>query len=167
MKKIKLTESDLYRLVKRVLEEQSILGSLSDPSNTGLDVNMDIDPKSSYGCLKTNSGKNKMSQLFSYCSKLQVQTNSPKVKQWNDRLYNSMKGLGTNEDLIKVFGELTSIQDLASIWKTFKYDGENLWQWIEGERKYDWDTIWNSIPDKVKSVAKIPVCLQYDKSFSA
>ena len=162
---IRLSESDLVKIVKRVIKEQpGIIGALSDPSNVGLSVNTDVGLGGSGGCKKDNPSKNKLSQLFKYCNKVQSDTNTAQIKAWNDRLYKSMKGLGTNEDFIKVLGEIKTINQLAAIWRTFKYDNENLWQWMDGEMKYSWDDTWNALKKEVTSPAKIPTCLEYNKS---
>ncbi len=147
----------------RFLSEQPMLGVadvLLDPSNTNAEI---FEPKSLGKCKKENPPKTMMSKLFTYCNKVPNSSN-PKISQWNERLYKSMKGLGTGNDLINVFRELTSINDLASIWKTFKYENQNLWQWLDGEWKYSWESIWNAIPENVKTPAKIPRCLEFDNS---
>lgn len=158
----------LVSLFKEVIKEQpaalGVLDALADPSNVGLSVNTD---GTATPCLKPNSDKNKVYQLFAYCNKVQVGQLTPKIKQWNDRLYNAMRGLGTNNDVNKVFSELTSINDLVGIVRTFKYENESLLQWLNGEMNINWETIWKSIPNNVKSVAKIPDCLEFDKSFTA
>ena len=158
----------LVSLFKDVIKEQGaalgVLDALADPSNLGL--NVDTDAKVT-PCLKPNPDKNKVYQLFTYCNKIPVGQPTPKIKQWNDRLYNAMKGLGTNGDINKVLSELTSINDLSNIVRTFKYENESLLQWMNGEMGINWGSIWKSIPNNVKSVAKIPECLQYDKSMTA
>jgi hypothetical protein len=160
---IRLSESDLVKIVKRVIKEQGIIGALADPSNVGLGVNTDVGLGGSGGCKKDNPSKNKLTQLFTYCNKVQSDTNTTKIKAWNDRLYRSMKGLGTNEDFIKVLDEIKTINELAAIWKTFKYDNENLWQWMGGEMKYSWDDTWSHLK-KFQSIADISNCLEYNKS---
>lgn len=162
---IRLSESDLVKIVKRAIKEQpGIIGALSDPGNAGLSVSLGDDTYRMGGCKKDNPSKNKLSQLFKYCNKVQSDTNTAQIKAWNDRLYKSMKGLGTNEDFIKVFGEIKTINQIAAIWKTFKYENQNLWQWMDGEMKYSWDDTWNALKKEVTSPAKIPACLEYNKT---
>ena len=164
MRIVRITENDLLKIVKRVIKEQGgIIGALADPSNVGLDTSFMGDDPTSTKCKKENPSKNKLSQLFKYCNKVQSDTNTAQIKAWNDRLYKSMKGLGTNEDFIKVLGEIKTINQLAAIWRTFKYDNENLWQWMDGEMKYTWDDTWNALRREVTSPAKIPICLEYNK----
>jgi hypothetical protein len=132
---IRLTESDLVKIVKRVIKEQpGIIGALSDPSNLGLSVSLGDETYRMRKCKKDNPSKNKLSQLFKYCNKVQSDTNTNKIKAWNDRLYKSMKGLGTNKDFIQVLDEIKTVNELSAIWRTFKYDNENLWQWMDGWR---------------------------------
>lgn len=163
---IRLTESELVELVKKVLEEQSVIGALSDPSNVGLNVSLGEEPYQmgkSGACKKDNPADNKLRQLFTYCNKVSPDSNINKIKKWNDRLYKSMKGLGTNKDFITVLDEIKTVNELSAVWKTFKYDNENLWQWMSSEMKYTWDDVWNHLK-KFQSIAKIPICLEYNSS---
>jgi flavodoxin len=158
--KIIIKESQL----QKILSEQDIMGALSDPSNLNFDPGMNTDYSNSSNCKKENPPKNMLIALFTYCNKVQPDSNTAQIKKWNDRLYNAMKGMGTNPDFIKVLNEIQTINQLAAIWKTFKYENENLWQWMQGETRYDWSDTWKAINNKVKSPAKIPECLEYDKS---
>ena len=169
---IKLTESDLQIIVKKVLREtkkntkrkglvseQPALGNYLDALGAG--TGWDFGPGSvnyEKDCLEYNSGKNKMSLLLTYVSKLPTGQITPQVQKWNDRLYKSMKGLGTSSDYINVLKELKTPQDLAMIYKSFKYEGENLWDWMSGEYSYSWDDTFNAIPPSVRNPAKIPLC---------
>jgi len=158
---IRITENDLVKIVKRVIKEQpGLFDVASDPALAGVIFTPGIEKG---GCKKENPAKNKLSQLLTYCGKIQPDSNTTKIKAWNDRLYKSMKGRGTNEDFIKVLDEIKTVNELSAIWKTFKYDNQNLWRWMEGEMKYNWDDTWNRLK-KFQTIAKIPTCLEYNKN---
>lgn len=161
----RLSKYKLRRIVEEVLNEQPGLGNYIDVLGAGSGFYDPINGNSYEGCLEYNSGKNKMSQLLTYVSKLPTGQITPQVQKWNDRLYKAMKGLGTGQDYINVLKELKTPTDLAMIYKTFKYEGENLWEWMSGESKYSWDDTWNAIPQSVTQPAKIKTCLKYNTSY--
>ena len=160
---VRLTESDLNRIVRRVLNEQpGIFDIASDPALAGVIFTPEV---VNSGCKKDNPTDNKVSQLFTYCNKVTPDYNTAKSKDWNNRLYKAMKGPGTNKnEITKVLNEIQTINQLAAIWKTFKYDNKNLWYWIKDEWFYSWNDFWNELKHEVKFPAKIPECLEYNKN---
>ena len=170
MKKIiRLTESDLVLIVKRVMNEQGFFGGLEAMPELGQDV-VGIH-KSNYStnysdkCKTYKSSSELVLDLF---TKLRGVSGQPSqsdktIQSWIQRLHNSMSGLGATSDLTKVFNEIKTQQQMGSLLNAYnKKFGKALYQDLNVEHTITWDTIWNLVK-KFKSGIKLEVCKTYRK----
>jgi hypothetical protein len=114
---IRLTESDLTRLVRKVIEEQMPIRSTyrSNPKYNSTNMSQKID-KNLMGC-RTNPGTSKM--------------DINQIKNMVSQMISAMDGVGTDEDVINkifynielngTFGDLCMLQ---KIYDQFKGDGK-------------------------------------------
>ena len=166
MKKIiRLTESDLERIVRRVIQEQA-LGGLLDMPETGQDViGVQTQPT---GCKTYKSLSELVLDLF---GKLRSVSGQPSqsdktIQSWVQRLSNSMNGLGATNDLTKVFTEIKTQQQMGSVLNAYnKKFGRTLYQDLSGEHTISWDTIWGLVK-KFKTGIKIETCKAHYQSQS-
>ena len=161
MKKvIKLTESDLTRIIRRIIKEQPIGGLLGMPE-TGQDVvgvyNYQLNTSS---CKTTKTSSELVMELFMKLKKLSGLTNQSDktIQSWVQRLSNSMSGVGVSNDLLKVFNEIKTPQQMGSVLLTYNNKfGRSLYQDLSGEHTITWNTIWLSIK-KFAPFLKISYC---------
>ena len=148
---IRLTESDLSRIVRRVINEQLLMssgGGLLSMPDTGQDVvglNKTImqDPCKTY----KSSGELTL-ELFGKLRGIAGQTNQldKTIQSWILRLNNSMKGLGSSNDLTKVLSEIKTKEQMSSVLNAYnKKFGKTLYEDLSGEYTISWDTIWGII----------------------
>lgn len=157
MKKIiRLTESDLARIVKRVIKEQSIL-SMPD---LGQDV-VGLTKMGSNKCLKYKEDPKIVLSLFynSRKSSGQPSQNDQKIKNWVTRIYNSTKSSITS-DFTKVLSEIKTPQEFGAVLLGYETKFKKpLYQVINGKVK-DWKSIKNSL-GKIKGSLNIDFCETY------
>ena len=165
---IRLTERDLTRLVKRVINEQMLLGNagglLSMPE-TGQDIyglNKDYQPSR---CKTYKSSGELTLELFGKLRVVAGQTSQSDktIQSWILRLNNSMKGIGSSNDLSKVLSEIKTKEQMGSVLNAYnKKFGKTLWQDLSGEQTITWNTIWG-IVKKFKSGISMNGCKEYRK----
>jgi hypothetical protein len=176
MKKIiRLTESDIRRIVKRVIKEQGILGitsartgiNLSKPlpygkpmpsPQDGVDSGVEI---RNLPMCQDKDYSQTVRELFMEISKTPKHTITiPKKGEsyskvssdyylinYMKKLESSMEGLGGNDEVLKIFSKLT-LKDFSTIinnWKKFTNSNESLYGWLSGELGISWKEVWNSI----------------------
>jgi hypothetical protein len=130
---IRLTESDLSRIVKKVINEQigwlEIIDALPE---TGQDV---YGINSGFQKYKTDYEKS-FSNIF-YWAKSKPHGSVPdyKAKIW--KLYNAMNGAGTwEEDVTSVLGSLQNMNQLSTLinnWKVVTGSSDSLYSWLIGD----------------------------------
>ena len=165
---IRLTERDLTRLVKRVINEQMLIGNagglLSMPE-TGQDVyGLNKDYQQSRCKTYKSSGELTL-DLFSKLRGIAGQTSQldKTIQSWILRLNNSMKGIGSSNDLTTVLSEIKTQQQMGSVLNAYNIKfSKTLYQDLSGEQTITWDTIWG-IVKKFKSGISIDVCKEYRK----
>jgi hypothetical protein len=159
MKKIvRLTESDLTRIVRRVIQEQA-LGGLLDMPDTGQDV-VGLHLNTQVGCRTYKSSSELVLELFGKLRGISSQSDKT-IQSWVQRLHNSMSGPGVSDDLTKVFNEIKTQQQMGSVLNEYnKKFGRTLYQDLSGEYTITWDTIWGLIK-KFKKGIKIEPCKTY------
>ena len=162
MKKvIKLTESDLVRIVRRVIKEQAFsLGGLESMPDTGYDA-VDSSPQSI--CKESKRTSELVLELFSKLRGVSGQPNplDKTIQSWIQRLNNSIKGLGTSNDLTKVFTEIKTQQQMGSVLNAYnKKFGKPLYEDLSGETTVSWDNIWK-LTQKFGKGFNIAVCKTY------
>ena len=164
---IRLTESDLARIAKLVINEQMF--GFSTPE-TGYDVGMvnhkDLE-KLVMGPCKTYKSSGELTlELFGKLRSIAGQTNQldKTIQSWILRLNNSMKGLGASNDLSKVLSEIKTKEQMGSVLNAYnKKFGKTLYQDLSGEQTITWNTIWG-IVKKFKSGISMNGCKEYHKS---
>jgi hypothetical protein len=160
---IRLTESDLSRIVRRVINEQLLMssgGGLLSMPDTGQDVvglNKTImqDPCKTY----KSSGELTL-ELFGKLRAISGQTSllDKTIQSWILRLNNSMKGVGTSNDLTKVLSEIKTKEQMGAVLNAYnKKFGKTLWQDLSGEQTITWNTIWGLVK-KFKSGISMNGC---------
>ena len=154
---IRLTESDLARIAKRVINEQMF--GFSTPE-TGYDVGMvnhkDLE-KLVMGPCKTYKSSGELTlELFGKLRSIAGQTNQldKTIQSWILRLNNSMTGVGASNDLTKVLSEIKTQQQMGSVLNAYnKKFGKTLYQDLSGEHTITWDTIWELVKKFKKGIS--------------
>jgi hypothetical protein len=147
MKKIvRLTETDLSRIVKRVMNEQPLGGLLNMPET---DDGGPLAYKSTPGSCKTYYTKNELSlHLFSKLRSLpgQPSQTDKTIQSWVVRLHNSISKVGDSNDIKKVLSEIKTQQQMGSVLNAYnKKFGKTLHQDLSGKYTITWDTIWSLV----------------------
>ena len=167
MKKIiRLTERDLTRIVRRVINEQLLVangGGLLSMPETGQDVlglhnTMMQDPCKTY----KSSGELTL-ELFGKLRAISGQTSllDKTIQSWILRLNNSMKGVGASNDLTKVLSEIKTKEQMGAVLNAYnKKFGKTLWQDLSGEQTITWNTIWGLVK-KFKSGISMNGCKEF------
>jgi indole-3-glycerol phosphate synthase len=145
MKKvIKLTESDLTRIVRRVIQEQA-LGGLLDMPEVGQDV---VGINNAQLCKTTKTSSELVMELFMKLKKLKGLTSQSDktIQSWVQRLSKSMSGVGVSNDLLKVFKEIKTPQQMGSVLIAYNNKfGRSLYKDLSGEHTITWETIWTNV----------------------
>jgi hypothetical protein len=163
----RLTEADLTRIVKRVINEQ-IIGGIEFMPETGYDVgivnNKDLEKLVKGSCKTYKSSGELTLELFGKLRGIAGQTNllDKTIQSWILRLNNSMKGLGSSDDLTNVLSEIDTKEKMGSVLNAYnKKFGKTLWQDLSGEQTITWKTIWG-IVKKFKSGISMSGCKEYN-----
>lgn len=143
---VKLTESDLTRIVKRVMSEQlGFIEMLSRLPETGQDVvglNTIGDPI----IRDTTNFEKSVSNLF-YWAKKNTGSSDVDYKSKIMKLYNAISGPGTNEtDVKQVLSSLQNMNQLSTLvrnWKSVTKSTDSLYTWLIGD--LDEGEIWSYI----------------------
>jgi hypothetical protein len=162
---IKLTESDLTRIVKRVMVEQGFLGGLEAMPETGQDV-IGVGPGGTLSgdlCeVRKTSGELTL-ELFSRLRGLSGQPSQTdkSIQSWVTRLNTSMSGAGITDDLIKVLNQIKTPQQMGAVLIAYnnKYK-RTLHKDLSGEYTISWETIWGSLKKFAKGL-KLDSCKRY------
>ena len=153
---IRLTERDLTRLVKRVINEQ--LGGLLSMPETGVDaMNVGVVPMRA-GCKTYKSSGELTLDLFAKLRGIAGQTNQldKNIQSWILRLNNSMKGVGPSNDLTKVLSEIKTKEQMGSVLNAYnKKFGKTLYQDLQGT------DVWGLVK-KFRSGIQMDACKVYN-----
>jgi len=162
-KVIKLKESDIYRMVKRVLNEQSILGSftrtVADPSNVG--PTFDIDNSGGQRGPATTA-QEKVKELFDIAKKdfgnrLLPEETLNRLESDAKKLKAAMKGAGIKgtevQRILKSIKDKDELNNLLIFFECGNLNrnkdcGNSLYNWLAGEYTISWDTIWKSLESR-------------------
>ena len=178
MKKvIKLTESDLVRIVKKVLNEQLVgtlagrsafnLSKSSPKTYAGRTPRIADDPLG--GEPENAECRNKnIHILVNECKK-----NEYKYKPDKDafyiakQLYDAMNGisLGGAGSTIKYL-EKDNVTKFCKVSNAFKYDNQNLAQWIQDEFTLPIESIWPYLKKHFKELNLPDECLKLNPNYS-
>ena len=167
-KVVRLTESDLTRIVKRIINEQIFFGNSGGLTLGTPEVDngsVDLRVGSSNPCLAYKSSAELTLELFGKLRGISGQPNQldKTIQSWILRLHNSMTGVGASNDLTKVLSEIKTQQQMGSVLNSYnKKFGKTLYQDLSGEQTITWNTIWG-IVKKFKSGSGISIgrCKRY------
>ena len=168
---IRLTERDLTRLVKRVINEQMFFGNSGGLTLGTPEIDngtVDLTVGSSNPCLAYKSSAEMTLELFGKLRGISGQPNQldKTIQSWILRLHNSMTGVGASNDLTKVLSEIKTQQQMGSVLNAYnKKFGRTLYQDLSGEHTITWDTIWE-IVKKFKSGISIYGCKEQNQGQS-
>ena len=128
---IRLTESELVRLVKSVLNEQGATGA----QGTVEDMDFDIFSRVINGTGATNQ---KVAQLCSTCEKTNIIVNNFH-NNLADNIRFAVQGVGTDEDRIyKTLGSIKKFQDFCGLVKAYKSSyGVSLYNDLDSDMNAD------------------------------
>lgn len=165
MKKVvRLTEKDLTRIVKRVMNEQLAMGGQMIGAASDWGVNLtphDIGSPTQKCKVKKNSSELVL-ELFKKLRSLKGQPDSggSKIQSLIVRLSNSIKGLGMDDTSFKkIINEITTPEEMGSILNGYyKKFGRNFYQDLSGEYTTGWDTIWGMVKKFATDKVKIDYC---------
>lgn len=164
MKKvIKLTESDLTRIVRRVIQEQLSLGGLEAMPETGQDVIGVGLGNTIIGCKTYREKKEFVLDLFIGLRKIsgQPSQSDKTIQSWVQRIHNILLKVGGSDDLRKVFNEIKTQQQMGSVLLAYnKKFGKPMYQDLSEKITISWDTVWDMVK-KFKKGIKIKVCKEY------
>jgi hypothetical protein len=169
MKKIiRLTESDLSRIVRLIIKEQGpmAIDMISGASNFGLNLDSGVGGSSGLsGCQKKKSSYDLVIELFNL-SKKNPSTIDTQIKKWVSRIYTSMDGIGISDDFTKVLSEIQNPKQLGAVLNHYFTTYKNyLSADLSGEYTISWDSIWNKLK-KFQSTLKIDSCAKYNTTNS-
>lgn len=159
---IKLTESDLARIVRLVIKEQGPMGIdiISGASNFGVNIDPVSGLNGNYGCQKKKSSYDLVIELFNL-SKKNPSTIDTQIKNWVRRIYTSMDGIGISDDFTKVLSEIKNPKQLGAVLNHYFTTYKNyLSADLSGEYTISWDSIWNKLK-KFQTTLKIDSCAKY------
>ena len=159
-KVIKLKESDIHRMVKMVLNEQSILGSftrtVADPSNVG--PTFDIDNFGGQRAPATTA-QEKVKELFDiakndFGNRLLPEETLNRLEADAKKLKAAMKGVGIKgtevQEILKSIKDKDELNNLLIFFECGNLNrnkdcGNSLYNWFDGEYGISWNTIWNAL----------------------
>ena len=156
---IRLTERDLTRLVKRVINEQMFFGNSGGLTLGTPEIDngtVDLTVGSSNPCLAYKSSAEMTLELFGKLRGISGQPNQldKTIQSWILRLHNSMTGVGASNDLTKVLSEIKTQQQMGSVLNAYnKKFGKTLYQDLSGEHTITWDTIWELVKKFKKGIS--------------
>ena len=164
---VRLTESDLTRLVRRVIKEQ-FLGGLEAMPELGYSVDTGVGNAPQTGCKTYKSSGELSLELFGKLRGISGQPNQldKTIQSWILRLHNSMTGVGASNDLTKVLSEIKTQQQMGSVLNAYnKKFGKTLYQDLSGEHTITWDTIWGLVKNFKKGIS-IDGCKEWNQGQS-
>jgi hypothetical protein len=141
MKKvIRLTESDLVRLVKKAIQNEQILGAVNR-------LNLTKGTPKTPGRFPTESGdtpdddiecnSQNVKSIFDYCKKRKSNSEfKPDIdsKKIAENLYKEMNGVNfVSTGLYKTLESIKDYKQFCKVDNSFFYENETLEQWIDGE----------------------------------
>jgi hypothetical protein len=142
---IKLTESDLKKLINSIIEEKSSKKKVR-PLNEGI-----IDTL--YQIINGSDGpRNTVYRYINTCPNVKSSPTSGS-NSLADRLYNAIDGAGTTEsEVYEVFRALKSFEEFCSLKKSYENSySESMWNALDGD--FDMDSEWVEIMRPIRNLA--------------
>ena len=160
---IKLKESDLIRIVKKILNEQMpVMDMLSSIPETGQEVTGLVGVQST-PCEVNKTSSEMVLEIFKKSRGVQGQPSQTDktVQNWISRISKSMEGVGITSDFTKVLSEIKTPQQLGAVLNGYNTKFKRtLYQDLSGEYTISWDTISKSLK-KFESPLKIGWCKKF------
>jgi hypothetical protein len=150
MKKvIRLTESDLIRIVKRVISEQSILPNISrfnlskfskTPHKGRIPLDSPDTPGDDWSCYEKN-----IKNAFDYCKNNKSKfLPDAKSKEIAKKLYDNMNGISFG-GAFKTIDSIVDYTQFCKVDNSFFYEGNDLKTWVGDEISLPADMLSNRI----------------------
>jgi hypothetical protein len=163
---IRLTESDLVRIVRKVLNEQLIGTLASRPafnlsksapktsSSRTPQVQDDITGESD-ACTRQN-----IRDVVNQCKKDKSKYNPDKDAYYiAKQLYTAMKGISTGTETLNTLHYLISdTPKFCRVSNAFNYDGENLAQWLDSEISLYPKLVWRELKSHAEKLKLTDNC---------
>jgi hypothetical protein len=150
---VKLTESDLTRIVRKVINEQwwLNLGRYgSHETNTGAGWDVGFATQDTNSLMRDLSEEERFKMLFDWAKtwpSTAADWNS--IKSYATNMKNEMSGMGSG-NVLSYLPKFNTKAKFAALCKNFVYDGSNLYNWFDGESTIGWDDIMGAIPNEIK-----------------
>ena len=160
MKKIiKLTESDVTKIVKKVIQEQQrlnedagqIIGGLAAGGSSGSAIGGVLG-----GILSLANGggsaSNKVKGIISLCEKSKSPLTT-KSNQLADKIYDAIDGIGTDEKMVfQTLGQVRTMEEFCSVVKSYKSSyRQDLFSALDGD--FDAESEWIQIMRPLRDLA--------------
>ena len=142
---IKLTESDLKKLINSIIEEESSKKKVR-PLNEGIIETL-------YQIINGSDGpRNTVYRYINTCPNV-TSSKTSGSNSLADRLYNAIDGAGTTEsEVYEVFRALKSFEEFCSLKKSYENSySESMWDALDGD--FDMDSEWVEIMRPIRNLA--------------
>lgn len=163
---IRLTESDLERIVSKVIKEQTkdVLGQIAAGAGSGALVGSVVPGvgnvvgaavgglAAAAATIFRGAGNSdvKVKEFMSLCNKSQAPI-TPQSKKQAQELYNAITGAGTDEQTIyNVFNSFKDVTSFCSTVKTYNQAYNNLFDDLDGD--IDIEIEWNNIANPLRRI---------------
>ena len=173
MKKIiKLTESELVTIIKKVISEQPITGlgraiptRIPKTSNwSGKTPRVEDGSPSPIECDNPTPYDIQVKGYFAYCNKNKSKylgSLTPNQRYLIQDLYKSMEGLFSTGTL-NLLEKITTLDDFCKVAINYNYEnsegGNELYSWLEDEDSIQWIDVATAL-EKFKDEAEVETCL--------